>query len=257
MRRFLRFVIILLQLSLFFLRAYFFKVITRNPVKCRQRLAKNTSYTARRMLKTLRMKVKIINPERLELLKKNNFLIVANHVSYTDILVLASCHPMIFITSLEMAANPVLGNVTRLGGSLYTNRKKRTTLPAEIERMSSVLQQGFNIVLFPEGTSTNGATVYPFKKSLFQTAIQAQKDILPICVKYKKLDGKPIITQQQRNFVCWYATRTFVPHLWELLKHKVDVEVHILEPVPYDQNRDRQQLSDEVHNRLLNTFLAS
>ncbi|MFO7659780.1 MAG: lysophospholipid acyltransferase family protein [Candidatus Cloacimonadaceae bacterium] len=254
MRKTYRFIGITFWMVSFFVRGWLLKCFFREPVRQRLALARNTSFISRKLLPCFGIKVVVNNPENLNFLKRENHLIVSNHVSYTDILVLASCHPFIFITSTEMAGNPFLGDITRIGGSLYTNRKKHTSLPQEINNFASALQDGFNLVLFPEGTSTNGETVREFRKSLFQTSIIAQKPILPICVKYKTLDGKPIQTQAQRDIVCWYGVMTFVPHFLKIISHNTEVEVNILSPLPYDPDKNRQQLCETVHTQLLAAF---
>lgn len=254
MNRYKRFFRILFWLVSFFVRGWIIRCLTKDPVKQRNLLAKNTSYISRRLLGPFGIKVKVKHPENLRILKQDNHLVIANHVSYTDILVLSSCYPLVFITSLEMAANPVLGDITRLGGSLFTNRKKYTSLPQEIDNFAQALKTGFNIVLFPEGTSTNGETLREFRKSLFQTSIIAQKPILPICVKYTLLDGNKIETQAQRDIVCWYGDMTFVPHFWKLINHTVEVEVNVLNPIPFDEKIKRQQLCDDVYSQLADVF---
>ena len=257
MMRGLRLLSVCYWLLSFFIRGWLMQVFIRDKIKRRHRQSRLTTITARHMLKSFHIKVNLRNPERLQLLDKVNGLIVSNHVSYLDIIVLASCYPMVFITSLEMAANPILGDITRLGGSLFTNRKKRTTLPAEIANFTTALKEGFNVVLFAEGTSTNGASVYPFKKSLFQAAVNAEVDILPCCVRYAKLDGIPITSQPQRDIICWYATTTFLPHFWKLLKHDVEAEVSLLEPIHHDPKLNRQQLSELTHESILSAFFQS
>jgi 1-acyl-sn-glycerol-3-phosphate acyltransferase len=256
MKRFIRILGITFWLSVFFLKASLIKAICKDPVKQRKRLALNTAFTSRRMLRLFGLKVRVPGRQNLKALLQENHLIVSNHVSYIDILVLSSVHPFIFITSLEMAANPVLGDITRSGGSLFTNRKKYTSLPLEINNFSAALTQGFDLMLFPEGTSTNGETIREFRKSLFQTSINAQKPILPICVKYKTLDGKPIESQAQRDIVCWYGEMTFVPHFWQILGHQIEAEVTVLESIPFDPSLNRQQLCDIVYKELLAVYHA-
>ena len=254
MVRFFRFLSILFWLIVFFLRAIIIKARTKDPILLRKKLAGNTSFTSRKMLKPFGLKVNVINRQNLNILKQENHLVIANHVSYTDIVVLSSAHPFVFITSTEMAANPVLGDITRYGGSLFTNRQKHTSLPQEINNFSNALIQGFDLMLFPEGTSTNGATISEFRKSLFQTSITAQKPILPICVRYKTIDGKLIETQTQRDKVCWYGDMFFLPHFWEIIKHQFEVEVTILDEIPFDSAINRQQLCEKVHQQLLAVY---
>lgn len=254
MKRIARFLNILFWLFTFFIRACLIKCRIKDPIKQRKRLALNTSFTSRKMLRSFGLKVSVSGRQNLLILHQDNHLVISNHVSYTDILVLSSVHPFVFITSTEMADNPVLGDITRCGGSLFTNRKKYASLPQEINNFSAALTQGFDLMLFPEGTSTNGETIKDFRKSLFQTSITAQKPILPICVKYKTLDGKPITTQAQRDIVCWYGDMTFVPHFWNIITHQIEAEVTVLDSIPYDPSINRQQLCDIVHKQLLAVF---
>jgi 1-acyl-sn-glycerol-3-phosphate acyltransferase len=248
-----RYLQVLFWLASFFNRAWLIKLFTPDLILRRRRFAANTSYIGGKLLKPFGLHLHVTNPEKLSVLKAGSHLIVANHVSYTDIIVLSSLHPFVFITSQEMAANPILGDITRLGGSLYTDRKKHTSLPQEIQNFSAALQQGFDVVLFPEGTSTDGRKIYDFRKSLFQTSIIAQKPILPICIQYLSIDGKPL-DDSNRDLVCWYGEMFFLPHYNELIRHQIQVEVTILDPIPYSATQNRGDLSETVHNQLTRTF---
>jgi 1-acyl-sn-glycerol-3-phosphate acyltransferase len=241
-------------LLIFFVRGWVFRVSIKDPIRQRKTLAGNTSFIARQMLRAFGITVKVNHPANLNILDTSNHLIVANHVSYLDIVVLSSIYPFVFITSLEMLETPFLGDITRVGGSLFTNRKKYTSLPQEINNFAEALTKGFNVVLFPEGTSTNGETIREFRKSLFQTSIIAEKPVLPICVRYRTLDGKPFKTQAERDIVCWYGDMTFIPHFFRLLGHKIEAGVNVLDPIPYDPDINRQQLCYSVHSLLLNSF---
>lgn len=249
----LRYLRVLFWLTSFFNRAWLIKFTTPDPVLRRKRFARNTSYIGGKLLKPFGLHVTVTNPDKLPLLHSQNHLIVANHVSYTDILVLSSLHPFVFITSQEMAANPILGDITRLGGSLYTDRKKHTSLPQEIQNFATALSQGFDVVLFPEGTSTDGRTIRDFRKSLFQTSLIAQKPILPICIRYRSIDGAPL-DDSNRDLVCWYGDMTFLPHYNRLIHHQIQVEVTILDEIPYSPRQTRGELSDSIHAQLSQVY---
>jgi 1-acyl-sn-glycerol-3-phosphate acyltransferase len=119
-------------MAVFFIRGARIKAKVKDPILQRHALAANTSFIARQMCKALDIRIKVNNSQNLAALSRENHLIVANHVSYTDIAVLSSLYPFVFITSLEMSELPVLGDITRVGGSLFTNRQKYTSLPQEI-----------------------------------------------------------------------------------------------------------------------------
>jgi len=223
---------------------------TSDPVLRRRRQIKNTRRSALKFLRAFQIQVSVRGKENLAALHGQNYLLIANHVSYTDILVLSSVTELVFITSVEMGANFFLGDITRFGGSLFTDRKKPVSLPHEIKRFARTIAQGFNVVLFPEGTSTNGETVREFRSSLFQVAYEASCPVLPVCVKYHRLDGKPI-TSDNRDTVCWYGDMDFLPHFWKLLGHRIQVVVSILKPLPHDPKLRRVELSELVHRQLL------
>jgi len=227
--------------------------ITRDPIKRRHRNIRFTSTMCRVFLKTLFLDITVEGAHKLKELKKQSYLMVANHSSYTDIILLSALENLVFITSVEMGNNPVLGGITRLGGSLYTDRKKPVSLLGEIERFSATIRDGFKVVLFPEGTSTNGETIKEFRASLFQVAIGAQCQVLPVCISYQSVDGQPF-GDANRDTVCWYGDMDFVPHFIGLLRHRITARISILDPIPYDPNISRAELSQKTRGLLLKTY---
>lgn len=239
----------LVYLTEFFIRAKWLQITIKEPVKRRKAACKNTSRSARKFLKAFNITLTIINPEILKELKDKNYLAVSNHVSYTDIILLASLESFSFITSVEMGKNFFLGNITRLGGSLFTNRKNPVGLKQEIENFSRAIKDGNKVVLFAEGTSTDGRAIRQFKSSLFQVALSADSPILPICIKYNTIDGIPI-DDSNRDMVCWYGDMTFVPHFMKLLNRQISAEITFLEPVYEVTGKTRQQLSESVYEQI-------
>ncbi|PKN72846.1 MAG: 1-acyl-sn-glycerol-3-phosphate acyltransferase [Candidatus Cloacimonetes bacterium HGW-Cloacimonetes-3] len=237
----------------FFLSANLIRLFSRNPVTLRHRLAKNTTRIGRRFLKAFNIKISMKHPERLAELADKNYLAVANHVSYTDIIILASLENFVFITSVEMGKNVFLGSITRLGGCLFTDRKKFVSLPDEIEKFANTIKAGFKVMLFPEGTSTNGETVKEFRKSLFKVALLADCPVLPICIRYKALDGKPI-DEFNRDLVYWYGDMTFAPHFMKLLGHSLSAEIDFLDPIYELEGKTRQTLSNDVYTQICDCY---
>ncbi len=228
---------------------------TKDPVRLRQlRLANNQRVTAR-FLKAFRVTLKVNGRERLEAMRDSAYLLIANHSTYLDVVLLAALERLVFITSEEMGKNPFLGDLTRLGGCLYTNRKKKVTLPGEIARFTETIRQGFKVVLFPEGTSTDGSSIKAFRKSLFEVAVRAQCPVVPVCIRYLSIDGQPV-GPANRDLVAWYGDMSFLPHHLKILGHSMLVELTVLEPVAFDPQRGRGELSDLVYQRLLETFHA-
>ncbi|HOH97668.1 MAG TPA: lysophospholipid acyltransferase family protein [Candidatus Cloacimonadota bacterium] len=240
----------------FFVVAFLLKILNPDPITRRHKLVHNTNRIAHKFLKAFQIELSIENKQRMTNLHDQAYLLVSNHVSYTDIIVLACLENMVFITSVEMGANPFLGAVTRYGGCLYTDRKKPVSLPGEIKKFSQTIKDGFKVVLFPEGTSTNGRTVKDFRKSLFEVPVKAQCPILPVCIRYTHLDGQEI-TDATRDYICWYGDMTFVPHFMKLLGRKIRAQIEILDPIPVPMQKTRAELSEAVYGQIHSSYHKS
>ena len=219
----------------------------------RQRAIRFTGTMSRIISKKLDFHVTLKGAEHLEQMKNTSCLLVANHCSYMDILLLASHQPASFITSVEMGNTPFLGTITRVGGSLYTERDTPVSLPQEIKRFAQAIKEGFKVVLFPEGTSTDGSTIKDFRSSLFQVAVEAKCPILPICIKYTHIDRQPF-GRDNHKLICWYGNMEFMSHFLAMMGHRFDVEITVLPPIAYDANNTRADLSRQVRNQLLEIY---
>jgi len=233
----------------FFVTAKWIQTFTKDPILRRKRYVHNTNRICQKFIKAFRISLTVKQPERLAAMKDQAYLLVSNHVSYTDIILLSSLEQLAFITSVEMGNNYFLGPVTRMGGSLYTDRKSPVGLKGEIEKFSTAIRDGFKVALFPEGTSTDGRELRSFRSSLFQVAVNAQCSILPLCIKYKSLDGKAI-DDSNRDLIYWYGDMDFAPHFMKLLNRQISVEIHVLEAVAQVEGKTRAELSDAVFRQI-------
>jgi len=237
-------------ISEYFLLSAIIRLATKDKKLRRKRLVQNNSRISKQFLRAFNVKLSIKNPQELQKMQSKAYLAVSNHTTYLDIILLAAMENFVFITSVEMKHNPFLGKITRNGGCLYTNRKKFVSLPQEIENFASAIREGFNVLLFPEATSTNGITVQPFRKSLFQVAISAQCAILPLCLKYKTIDGKKI-AKENRDLIYWYGDMPFFSHYWKLIGHSLEAEIEVLDAVPYKEGKTRRELAAEIYQQIL------
>ncbi len=243
----------ILILARFFVRSYFIRLIAKNPVKRRWLEIKNTTKTSRRFLRAFNVNLKIKNPELLRQLKDKNYLLVGNHASFLDIFLLGAVENYVFITSQDMSETPVVGDIIRKAGCLYTDRKKKVNLPEEIRRFSDTLRSGFKLVLFPEQSGTDGSHVKEFRRSLFQVAVDGACTVVPVCIRYLRLDGKPV-TEQNRSVICWYKGINFFKYYWNLMARRLEAELCFLDPVEYDPQRNRTQLAEMVYEQVRDTF---
>lgn len=173
-----------------------------------QGLEKIPRFFHRGCCKIFRIKVETVG----ELTTHRPSLFVGNHISYLDVFVLGGLVPGYFIAKSEVAGWPVLGQLAKLQNTLFFERRSGRAA-AQIEIMQQHLREQGNLILFPEGTSTYGTTVQPFKSSLFKAAEIDDQDvqIQPITVSYTHCRGKPM-TAEFRDFFAWYDTMPFGSH---------------------------------------------
>lgn len=142
-------------------------------------------------------------------------LVVCNHLGYVDILVIGSVCPATFVAKNDVKAWPLFGWLTSLAGTHFVQRDSRLKAAHQIEGISSRLAEGHPLVLFPEGTSSAGTCVLPFRSSLLQAALSTGSSITPASVTYRLKKGGAIATG-----IAYWGEMTFLPHLLGLLSGK-------------------------------------
>lgn len=146
-------------------------------------------------------------------------LYVCNHMSYLDAVAVFSEVKAIFITSTEMRDKIGLGHLCKMANCLFVNRARIWDLPNEIAAIKQRLNDGFSVVLFPEGTTSSGHYLKEFKSSLVQAAVDANVDVVPLSLNFAKFcERKPLL--EDRDYYCWYGTMDFLPHLFRLCSIK-------------------------------------
>jgi 1-acyl-sn-glycerol-3-phosphate acyltransferase len=118
-----------------------------------------------------------------------NLLVVANHVSWLDIFVLNALYPARFVAKAELARWPVAGRLVRGAGTLFIERTRRRDTHRVNRVVAEALAQGDVVAVFPEGTTTEGASVLPFKSSLLQPIVDAAGQVQPLALRYRTPDG--------------------------------------------------------------------
>ncbi len=143
-------------------------------------------------------------------------LFVANHISYLDIEVLSAVVETSFVAKREIAGWPFFGWLARLQRTVFVERRARS-VEGERDELAQRLQERGNIVLFAEGTSSDGNRLLPFKSALFSVAERsvggAPLVVQPVTLAYTRLDGMPL-GRPIRPFVAWYGDMELAPHLW-------------------------------------------
>jgi 1-acyl-sn-glycerol-3-phosphate acyltransferase len=174
-------------------------------------------------------------------------LVVANHLSYLDVLVLFRFFPSLFVTSTEIRDTPVLGHICKLAGCFFVERRRdrrsQTTKHRELGAMLEKFREGFSVFLFPEGTSSDGSTVLPFKGTFFQLAVDTETPVRPLCLKYLGAN---------RDVPPWYGDMTFPDHLFRVcLEDSIAVSVTVL---PEIHGTEKMQLAKQCHALITETY---
>lgn len=138
-------------------------------------------------------------------------LVVANHLSYLDVLILSAAMPCFFVAKMEISGWPIFGKAAHASGTIFLDRNSHSSSMSVADQMSERLQQPIPVLLFPEGTSTDGTQVIPFHPRLIDPATAAGIQITTAAVFYVFEDHTPEME------LCWYGDESFVTHLGKVL----------------------------------------
>lgn len=227
-----------------------------NRWKIISRLARNFTYLLRSILN---IKVTLVGNEGM--LERGSYVIISNHLSYVDGIVLGSIFPVVFVSKKEVKNWPIIGPWTRLCGTLFIDRQHKDRIAVLVEEFTRKLKQEANILLFPEGTSTNGERMLPFQTAPLAAPIRSRAIIVPITLAYKTVNDQPV-TVGNRDLIYWYGDMDFLSHFWKLLAlRSVEVMVTIqpvIESFRYQNNSiGRKKLSQDCYDRVLGRRLRT
>ena len=171
-------------------------------------------------------------------------LLINNHLSYLDILVLSSLTPAVFVSKHDVKYWPVFGQFAVLGGTVFVDRARRFEVGQVNDEITAALRQGALVVLFPEGTSSNGDTLLPFKSSLLEPATHREWPLAVGWIHYEIDDGNA------GEEVCYWGNHTFFPHMLNLLgKRRVHAIVRFGQCSARDG--DRKELAQQLRAEIL------
>jgi lyso-ornithine lipid O-acyltransferase len=204
-----------------------------------------------RILRIL-LNVKIDLEGARDCLSANGRFIVSNHLGYLDGIVLGSLLPVIFVTKRQVKRWPVIGQLLTLLGTIFVDRENKQDIPRVIDEISGTLRQGANVLIFPEGTSTNGEKLLPFQSAFFAAPLMVRASVAPVTITYRFVDREPL-SAANRDRVYWYGDMSFAPHLWNLLganRIEVSVKFHptIETSLLHNSSCGRKQLSQACYD---------
>jgi lyso-ornithine lipid O-acyltransferase len=212
----------------------------------------NRNYT---LLLRLILNIKVTIAGDAGQLERGGYVVIANHVSYVDGIVLGSIFPIVFVSKREVKKWPIVGQWNVLCGTIFINRQRKNEVGTMVREMTRKLRQEANVLLFPEGTSTNGEKMLPFQTVPLAAPLRSRSIIVPVTLAYTTIDEQPV-TAANRDFVYWYGDMDFVTHFWNLLGRRgVEVLVTLqpkIECFRYaDNSAGRKKLAEDCYNRVL------
>ena len=167
-------------------------------------------------------------------------LIVANHLTYLDIVALSAALPCVFVSKKEVADWPLFGAFAKRSGTLFLDRARRGAVSGVAGQMREVLATGLPLIFFPEGTSTHGDTVIEFKTSLFEPVTELGCPVTAAAISYTASDGSV------REEIHWWGPMPLAPHLLNVFaKRHIDVTIRFGDARV--RTGDRKAIARDLH----------
>lgn len=247
MKAALKFSVLLLIMGSFLFCTFLLGLFFTEPRRRRLRLAL-TSFYCRILVRAFS-----VQPTYHRLTPTHgNVLMVGNHLSYLDVIILFARVPTVFVTSVEVRDSGLLGLLCKGAGCIFVERRNASSLMAEVDTIANYLREGFSVFLFPEATTSSGDALLPFRRSLFNAAIIAHVDVVPFAIAYRKVNGRPI-DETNRSSVYYFGDDSFFPHLFRCLRlSRIEAHVFQLPRIPRSENQHRKDLCDASYRAIEN-----
>ena len=191
---------------------------------------------------------------------KSPVLFISNHASYLDILILGSLFKTSFVAKKEVAKWPLFGILAKLQNTIFVDRRI-SSLKSQENQIIEHLNKKNNLVIFPEGTSSDGNKVLPFKSSLFnifEENLDSKIFVQTITIVYKKINGI-YLNRTDRKDITWHSNMDFVPNIFNVLK-KFSIEVEVIfnkEFIPnkkWNRKKIALQCWEKINYNLINSL---
>lgn len=193
---------------------------------------------AKRMLAALEIDIRVSGS------MPQNGLLVCNHLSYVDVLLIASQGRVVFVAKSDVRKWPLIGKLLETSGTILAERGRPLTAPNTVTCIRSSLEKGMTVVLFPEGTSSDGSSVLPFKPALLQAALDVGAFVTPAAISYQVIGGNAA------HDVCYWGDAVFLPHLIRLARLK-EIKANLMIGTPSRFQDDRKEAATRLHGHTL------
>lgn len=193
--------------------------------------------------------------------QKGPVLYLSNHVSWLDIVVLSRAAPLSFIAKADVATWPLFSWLAKWQRTIFVERDKRSRTGVALGEMVNRLESYDALVLFPEGTSSEGWQILPFKSALIGAVVETASKledhdvdlfVQPVALAYTRLQGIPL-GRMEAERAAWIGDIDLLPHLWSVLKSgRLEVQIVFGQPVEVNPDTNRKKLTKEMEAQVAN-----
>ena len=195
-----------------------------------------------KLLKILNVKLTVEGSPPNQKLK--NAMFVGNHISWLDIYALNSVHPVRFIAKSEVARWPLLGWLAKQANTMFIERSQKKDAKRVAIEATESLSKGDCLCYFPEGTTSDGTELLPFKSSLMQASINSNAEVWPLAIHYPNKDGSA------NTRMAFVGETTFIDSMWQIISlHQSEVKLHFL-PKINAHSYERRELTQHIKNAI-------
>ncbi len=192
----------------------------------------------------------------------NQTIYISNHISDLDIPVIGSILRASFVAKAEVASWPVLGFLAKVQQTAFISRSSRDAVKVK-NALDAMLSEGKSLILFPEGTSSGGETVMPFKSSLFSLVLQERPNaaplhIQPFTLQVIETNGRKALTQADRDYYAYYGDIKLIPHLGGFIRGSgATIRLTFHPPLTLKGSESRKDLAALTHQAVIRPFQAN
>jgi len=181
-------------------------------------------------------------------------LFISNHMSWMDIPMLGSALDTDFIAKSDVKSWPLIGPLSRRSGTLFVTREERHRVHHQAQQIGQKLRSGRSLVLFAEGTTSDGVDLLPFRSSLFEAAVHAER-IQPLAIGYHRGDGARL-TDEELRVIGWTGDDELLPNLRQVSRLWLSAEVRLTPHFRPDPEMSRKALAEQCRNAVSEAYAA-
>lgn len=180
----------------------------------------------------------------------SNTMLVSNHISWLDTVVMLRLCYLCYIGKIEMLKWPLLKYIIIAGGTIFIDRSKKREILSVNQQVANVLMNGATVGLYPEGTTSDGKMVLPFKAPILEAARMAQSKIIPVVLSYRK-ENNQLATEVTFSKVTWLTTVLNTLRLKNLV-----INVTVLPTVMSNDFKSRDDLAEYLYQQISKEYLS-